>query len=174
MVKERIIAWRETSSLRQVPENIIYYRDGVSEGLLIQSLHGDAAFTNLWDAGHYSRVVSEELKAIISAWDDVRKASNQLMGPRTPKITALVGVKRHHTRFYPLNQDDMDPRGNLNCLPGTWVDTVVASPYYQDFYLQSHSGIKGTARPTHYFILRNDGILNCKDINQLRELVSLL
>lgn len=55
-----------------------------------------------------------------------------------------------------MKKTDMDDRGNNNCIPGTCVDSVVTSPYYQDFFLQSHSDIKGTARPTHYFILKND------------------
>jgi hypothetical protein len=72
-----------------------------------------------------------------------------------------------------MKKEDMDSQyGNSNCLPGTWVDRAVTSPYYRDFFLQSHSGIKGTARPTHYFFLRNDEIPTCKSTAQLRELVS--
>jgi eukaryotic translation initiation factor 2C len=46
--------------------------------------------------------------------------------------------------------------GNGNCPPGTLVDTAITSPYYQDFYLQSHNAIKGTAHPAHYFVLVNE------------------
>lgn len=100
------------------------------------------------------------------------KARNEMaMSGGKLKITALVGVKRHHTRFYPMTDADKDPRGNQNCLPGTWVDRVVKHPYYCDFYLQSHSGIKGTARPTHYFTLRNDGIIGCSSTEDLKKLV---
>jgi eukaryotic translation initiation factor 2C len=87
------------------------------------------------------------------------------------RVAALVGVKRHHTRFYPMTDEDKDKHGNQNCKPGTWVDRGVTSPYYRDFYLQSHSGIKGTARPTHYFTLVNDGISSCKTTDDLRKLV---
>jgi eukaryotic translation initiation factor 2C len=63
---------------------------------------------------------------------------------------------------------------NSNCMPGTYVDRVVTSPYYRDFYLQSHSGLKGTARPTHYFLLADGGIEYCKTISQLCKLTHLL
>ena len=45
---------------------------------------------------------------------------------------------------------------NGNCKPGTLVDTAITSPYFQDFYLQSHDGIKGTAKSAHYFVLENE------------------
>ena len=90
------------------------------------------------------------------------------------KITALLGVKRHHTRFYPIDANSKDGYGNNNCNPGTYVDRTVTSPYFRDFYLQSHSGIKGTARPTHYFVLRDDGIASCTNTANLRKLVSCL
>jgi eukaryotic translation initiation factor 2C len=73
-----------------------------------------------------------------------------------------------------MEKADQDDRGNANCKPGTYVDRVVTSPYYDDFYLQSHSGIKGTARPTHYFPLVVGNIDTCKTIAQIRKLVSIL
>lgn len=80
--------------------------------------------------------------------------------PQKLKITAIVGGKRHHTRFYPIIRDDenADRRGNGNCLPGTLVDQVVTSPDYRDVYLQLHSGIIGTVMSTHYFVIKVDSI----------------
>ncbi|PSN66108.1 Piwi-domain-containing protein [Corynespora cassiicola Philippines] len=46
--------------------------------------------------------------------------------------------------------------GKGSTLPGTFVDKLVASPYYRGFYLQLHIGVKGTVRPAHYFVLEND------------------
>jgi eukaryotic translation initiation factor 2C len=160
MVVERIRAWMKLTGSTTPPANIIYYRDGVSEG-------------------QYRQVRDIELKAIEAAHGTFAPAGGgktlNIPGKNAQggvKITAIVGVKRHHTRFYPILDKDKDKFGNQNCLPGTWVDRVVTSPYYNDFYLQSHSGIKGTARPTHYFILRNDGINSCKSTDALRQLVS--
>lgn len=63
------------------------------------------------------------------------------------KLTAIVVAKRHHIRFFPTEKG--------NCRPGTLVDRCVTSPFFQDFYLQSHHAIQGTAKPAHYFVLEN-------------------
>jgi len=135
MVTERLHAWADVhTGTSKLPANIIYYRDGVS-------------------AGHYPKVKEEELKAIHAAYAAVRKSKH--LSPQPLNLTAVIVTKRHHTRFYPTKDGDKDKWGNNNCIPGTCVDKLVTSPYYQEFYLQSHSGIKGTARPTHYFVLEN-------------------
>ncbi|KAF2126832.1 Piwi-domain-containing protein [Dothidotthia symphoricarpi CBS 119687] len=133
MVLERLKAWAAVNR-NSLPDNIIYYRDGVS-------------------SGHYPKVKHEELTAIRSAYKIARGKAG--LPPKKLNLTAVIVTKRHHTRFYPIDFGDKDNHGNNNCLPGTCVDKLVTSPYYQDFFLQSHSGIKGTARPTHYFILEN-------------------
>lgn len=46
--------------------------------------------------------------------------------------------------------------GNGNCKPGTLVDTGITSPYYRDFFLQTHNGIKGTTIPAHYFVIKDE------------------
>lgn len=58
---------------------------------------------------------------------------------------------------------------NGNCKPGTLVDSAVTSPYFQCFYLQSHDGLKGTAKSSHYFVLENE---MGKTENVLQEFVS--
>jgi hypothetical protein len=128
--------------------------------------------------GQYDKVVSVELKAIRQAWEKSnielkKKTMSVPADPKVVRLVAIVGGKRHHTRFFPMKPADKDLYGNDNCLPGTFVDRVVTSPYYEDFYLQSHSGIKGTARPTHYFILANGAIESCKTVAHLRKLVSI-
>lgn len=72
-----------------------------------------------------------------------------------------------HVRFFPEAQDAM--RNNLNCKPGTIVDAVVTSPFFEDFYLQSHNGLKGTAKSAHYFVLVNE---MGKSSQELKDLVS--
>ncbi|KAF1966235.1 Piwi-domain-containing protein [Bimuria novae-zelandiae CBS 107.79] len=151
MVLDRLADWnaersnpaKTNKSAIHVPRNIIYFRDGVSEG-------------------QYSKVLEQEVEQITAAWRLYKKNNAPKHGvaigvPPTVKITAIVVGKRHHTRFYPIDRHK-DARGNENCLPGTLVDRAITSPYYRDFYLQSHSGIKGTARSTHYFVIRDDVI----------------
>ncbi|XP_062085647.1 protein argonaute 11-like [Humulus lupulus] len=65
-----------------------------------------------------------------------------------------IRKKRYHTRLFPAdynNRDSMDKSGNIQ--PGTVVDTQICHPTEFDFYLNSHAGIHGTSRPTHYHVL---------------------
>ncbi|KAJ4409290.1 hypothetical protein N0V91_002646 [Didymella pomorum] len=52
-------------------------------------------------------------------------------------------------KAFQLLADDLQAKDE-NGIPTAW------SPYYSDFCLQSHNGIKGTTRPRHYFVLRNE------------------
>jgi eukaryotic translation initiation factor 2C len=163
MVKERILDWvteqippfkkKGRPTYGRLPTNIIYYRDGVSDPQFLD-------------------VQSQELSAIERAFRDaydelkLNGTINSFELDECPKvnITALVCIKRHGTRFYPLSgQAD----GNGNCPPGTQVESVVTSPFFMDFYLQSHAAIKGTAKPCHYFVLRNDMQLSLTDLRML-------
>ena len=94
--------------------------------------------------GQYQHVIQQEvqdMKALI-------KTANP--GLNIPFVV-VVGSKRHHVRFFPERGDR-----NGNALPGTLVETGVTHPYENDFYLCSHSAIKGTARPMHYHQLLNE------------------
>jgi hypothetical protein len=71
-----------------------------------------------------------------------------------PKITVIVVGKRHHVRFFPANPNEADR--SLNCVAGTVVDTDIAHPVEFDFYLQSHGGLLGTSRPSHYNVLHDE------------------
>lgn len=111
-----------------LPENIVVYRDGVSEG-------------------QYKKVVEQEIPLIKSACKAVYPASRTKRG--IPRLTVLVVGKRHHTRFYPVR--DVDADRSANPRPGTVVDRVVSDSHHWDFYLQAHAALQGTARPAHYF-----------------------
>lgn len=160
MVGERITDWIEAMTPRgqqyvTLPQRIIYYRDGVSES-------------------QYDQVVLHELSTFGMAFNDVvtELANKKRVDPKAsvtnPIIVAVVCGKRHHVRFYPLNAQSADRCDN--CHPGTTVDDIVTSPYYQDFYLQSHAAMKGTARPAHYFVVRND---DNTSVANLRSFVSI-
>lgn len=153
MVVERIKDWVVGNNF-QTPENIIYYRDGVSEG-------------------QYISVRDKELPDILSASTEALKQlkseyPRRKFSDKEPKLTAIVCAKRHHVRFYPKEGDETTRNGN--CLAGIFVDDVVTSPFYADFYLQSHTPLQGTARPAHYFVLRND---MTRTVEELRQLVSI-
>ena len=72
-----------------------------------------------------------------------------------PKITIIIVGKRHHTRFYPTDQNHTDKKHNLgNPLNGTLVDRGITMHKGWDFYLQAHSALKGTVSILHPVILR--------------------
>ncbi|RUS30516.1 Piwi domain-containing protein [Jimgerdemannia flammicorona] len=109
------------------PQRILVYRDGVSEGM-------------------FEAVKKYEIDAI-------KRTCAELSVNFKPLVTYVAVQKRHHTRFFPMDQN-RDRSGN--CVPGTVVDTGVTHPYEFDFFLQSHAGIQGTSRPTHYQVLHDE------------------
>lgn len=139
MIRELLVAFFRSTRLK--PDRIIFYRDGVSEG-------------------QFSQVLLHEMEAI-------RKACASLEEGYLPKVTFLVVQKRHHTRFFPdhNNRDQTDKSGNI--LPGTVVDTQVCHPREFDFYLNSHAGIKGTSRPTHYHVLFDENNFKADELQTL-------
>jgi eukaryotic translation initiation factor 2C len=119
MVIARLKDWSDNKG-DHLPDNITYYRDGILEG-------------------QYSKVKNTKLPAIRAAFHtpDFTNAVQIAV-----KIRAIVGVKRHHTRFFRItNADKQGEHGN--CMPGTLVQDTGTSPYFADFYLQSHSGFQG-------------------------------
>ncbi|OJJ46103.1 hypothetical protein ASPZODRAFT_133093 [Penicilliopsis zonata CBS 506.65] len=127
MVKTRLELWAKFNQ-QKYPNNIIVYRDGVSEG-------------------QYDTVIEQELPLIKNACEEVYPASATKQG--LPKISIIVVGKRHHTRFYPTRAEDADR--SMNPKNGTVVDRGVTEARNWDFYLQAHTALKGTARPAHYF-----------------------
>jgi len=146
-----------------LPMCILFYRDGVSES-------------------QYNEVIRTEISAVERAWARVKELFNP-KEKRTPEITFLVAGKRHNVRFFPLDEAGtyVDPKGtksksgqkiptgavrgskpalsdrlNGNLWPGLLVDDIVTHPDGNNFFLQSHAAIIGTARSAHYVILRDD------------------
>lgn len=113
---------------QKAPQHVFYFRDGVSEG-------------------EFDKVLSQEI-------DEVRKMFVAKARGAVPKITVIVGTKRHHIRFFPAGSTDGDKNGNP--FPGTIVETEVTHPFHYDFYLCSHFALQGTARPVHYHVLLDE------------------
>ncbi|KAH9995013.1 Piwi domain-containing protein, partial [Russula vinacea] len=111
------------------PRRIIFYRDGVSEG-------------------EYQTIEEVEIRALSELPE-----SGIPKGVPIPLIFIVVG-KRHHLRFFQGPGPNIkDKTGNV--FGGLVVDKDVTSPSKSDFYLQSHPGLKGTSRPSHYIVLYN-------------------
>ncbi|KAG0000459.1 Protein argonaute 10 [Modicella reniformis] len=110
------------------PDRILFYRDGVSEG-------------------QFAMVLETEVGAI-------KAACKRLEATYNPSVTFVVVQKRHHARFFPINPHEGDRSGN--CPSGLVVDTGIVHPFEFDFYLQSHAGLLGTSRPSHYCVLHDE------------------
>ncbi|KAI4118568.1 MAG: hypothetical protein LQ345_001405 [Seirophora villosa] len=130
MFKERLTLW-EKHNRGALPERIIIYRDGVSEG-------------------QYRTLLHDELPQVRAA------CKEKYAGGRSPQISIIVCGKRHHTRFYPTNEKDADMYNGGNPLSGTVVDRGVTMEKGWDFFLQAHSALQGTAKPTHYVIIHDE------------------
>jgi len=122
----------------RLPERVILFRDGVSES-------------------QYVQVRDRELKEMENAF---KHFSNY-----RPKLSIVICGKRHHTRFYPTNERDAASDGNP--LPGTVVDRGITPAYEFDFFLQAHGGLKGTTRPTHYFVVHDENGFNADDLQRV-------
>ncbi|XP_037807749.1 protein argonaute-2 isoform X1 [Lucilia sericata] len=120
------------------PSLLIYYRDGVSDG-------------------QFPIVEREEIRAIRNACR--KKGCN-------PKITCVIVVKRHHTRFFPTTQPQHERDFN-NVQAGTVVDQHITHPNEVQFFMVSHQSIQGTARPTRYNVILDESNF---DINLLQKL----
>jgi hypothetical protein len=131
MTLSRLNLWQKKNN--NLPENIIIYRDGVSEG-------------------QYNLVLEQELPQIRNACRQKFPADMTKAG--FPKVSIIICGKRHHTRFYPTDESQADR--SSNCGPGTVVDRGVTEASYWDFFLQSHTCLQGTARPCHYFVILDE------------------
>ncbi|KAK4695957.1 eukaryotic translation initiation factor 2C, partial [Lecanoromycetidae sp. Uapishka_2] len=126
MLKTRLELWQRKHG-ESLPRNLLIYRDGVSES-------------------QYQAVLEDELATLVNACDIIYGSKGR------PKITLIIVGKRHHTRFF----KKVGLGGCTNPGFGTVVDTEVTEARNWDFFLQSHHALQGTARPAHYFVLRNE------------------
>ncbi|CAK7200017.1 hypothetical protein SEUCBS139899_002705 [Sporothrix eucalyptigena] len=124
-LKSCLHRWHEHNGA--FPENIMVYRDGVSES-------------------QFEQVLDTELPQM--------KAALKACNVSQTKITIIVSVKRHNTRFFPTKADQMNRSGNIEC--GTVVDRSITLQRYWDFFLTAHTAIQGTARPARYTVIYDE------------------
>ncbi|KAF5392022.1 hypothetical protein D9757_003266 [Collybiopsis confluens] len=148
MMVERLAVYREKN--KNLPQRIIVYRDGVSEG-------------------QFNTVVAEEMPAIQAAF---RKFASGAQAKYNPKLSIIVCGKRHHTRFYPMDERNADNNGNPKA--GTVVDQGVTAVYHYDFFLQAHGGLQGTTRPTHYYVVHDEIGFKADELQTLTNSISYM
>ncbi|RHZ71116.1 hypothetical protein Glove_262g41 [Diversispora epigaea] len=130
-----------------LPDRILFYRDGVSEG-------------------QFEHVLRIEVKALKAVFESIYRKGFE------PKLTFVVVQKRHHTRFMPNESRDGDRNGN--CRPGTVVDSTIVVSQEFDFYLMSHSVLQGTGRPIHYTVIYDENDFTADGIQTLTYKLSYL
>ncbi|KAK6074570.1 iron-sulfur cluster transporter ATM1 [Seiridium cupressi] len=124
-IESRLKIWYEKN--KDLPENIIIYRDGVSES-------------------QFAGVVSQEYRQIRQRCDKIYDERHLVRA----RITFAVAVKSHQTRFYTAPK----PNGAVsNPRHGTAVDRGITVACQWNFLLQAHTALQGTAIPAHYTIL---------------------
>ncbi|KAI9883228.1 MAG: hypothetical protein M1823_005004 [Watsoniomyces obsoletus] len=136
--------WAKNVNAGNLPNQIFYFRDGVSEA-------------------QFQHVLKREvphLRAMLAKISPTWK--------RQVKFLVVVASKRHHFRFFPKSNDKAAGDQKQNPLPGTLVEKTITHPFDNDFYLCSHKAIQGTARPVHYTILLDEVGMS---INQLHALI---
>jgi eukaryotic translation initiation factor 2C len=131
MLKIHLRLWcKQSANKGQSPENILIFRDGVSEG-------------------QYQIVLQKELPQLQAA------CKGFYPGGKLPRFAIIVCGKRHHTRFYAIDSSGGDSRSGRT-FPGTVVDRGVTFVAHWDFFLQSHRALQGTPRPAHYFVILDE------------------
>jgi eukaryotic translation initiation factor 2C len=130
MMKSRLKLWKTKGGNKDLPENILAVRDGVSES-------------------QYRQVMEREVPLYRKAFDEVYSLEERKRG--LPRLTVIIVGKRHNQRFYPTKGEEADASSNTK--PGTVVDRGVTEARQWDFFLQAHAALKGTARPAHYHVI---------------------
>ncbi|TFK71981.1 Piwi-domain-containing protein, partial [Pluteus cervinus] len=138
MLKERLALYKKKNE-GKLPERIIIFRDGVSEG-------------------QFNAVLEEELKDIRKAFATFNKGEDRY----DPALTVIICGKRHHAKMWPTNSDEATKNGNTR--PGSVIDKGITAVYDFDFYLQAHAPIQGHAKGTHYTVVYDSARFTADDI----------
>jgi hypothetical protein len=118
-----------------VPNRIIIYRGGISEG-------------------EYPKVIEKEKKQIDEALQDVHEKFPHF---KIPPVTIIVGQKQSNYRIVPQNIRQGGRAPEQNVPAGTVVDHTIMHPNQTDFLMVGHKTIQGTAHPVRYTVLVDEG-----------------
>uniref|UniRef100_A0A0N5AZ88 Piwi domain-containing protein n=1 Tax=Syphacia muris TaxID=451379 RepID=A0A0N5AZ88_9BILA len=124
------ITKRFLESRRSPPLEVLIYCSGISEG-------------------RYDLILNYEMPVI-------RKALIDGGCNNTVKVTFIVVNRKHNIRLIPK---ELDPSANIveqNCKSGTVFDKHIVHPRFNEFYLNSHKTIQGTARVPCYTVVVDD------------------
>lgn len=161
MLKTHLGHWLKIGRHSALPENILVYRDGVGEGQYEDVLNMEVpllqdACKEVYPPDQVCTHSSSFLPPVCVAEPHIHQTKKHL-----PRLTVIIVGKRHHTRFFPTQPNDMDTnptngKGSSNLKPGTVVDRGVTEEGMWDFFLQSHAVLQGTGRPAHYVVVLDE------------------
>eukprot|EP01036_Dinobryon_divergens_P026494 gene26494-35157_t len=120
----------------KVPAHIIIYRDGVSDG-------------------QFNLVLEKELPAV----QDALELLGYPVG--AVKVSIIICQKGHHTRLVYEEQLADGSTQFINPCPGLVVDSSggkrsITNSTINEFYLNSHAAIQGTAKPCKYALIYDE------------------
>lgn len=118
MMRELLEGYQKRNKDR-LPQHIIFYRDGVSDGM-------------------FRQLVDSEINDMRHACQDIEYQYNITY---KPNITVVVVQKRHHTKFVCEDLKNQIGKG-LNVPSGTTVDKMIVHPTDYDFYLCSQESLQ--------------------------------
>jgi len=125
-----LVAFKQKNGF--LPETVIAFRDGVSDGQFLQ-------------------VVEGEVDAIRAALDSVGCLA---------KISFIIAQKSHNTRL--VYEEKVDGHSTyINPCPGIVIDAngkenSIVSGRLTEFYLNSHIAIQGTSKPCKYSLVYDE------------------
>ncbi|THY25477.1 Piwi-domain-containing protein [Aureobasidium pullulans] len=131
MMVERLQAYRSKND--KLPNNILFFRDGVSEG-------------------QFAQVKAKEVPQVVEACEAVAGKGVKI------NITFIIVSKRHNARLFKVAETDkqfLDQRQE-NFRPGVVVDNSITCPGENDFYVLCHKALAATARSCHCFVVENE------------------
>lgn len=146
---------------KKYPDQILYYRDGVSDGQF--------PIVEREEISAIKRACAKKVLLLLYLFFPLYLIINFRMfyfQRFNPKLTCIIVVKRHHTRFFPMS-NPVNDRDFNNVQAGTVVDQYITHPNEVQFFMVSHQSIQGTAKPTRYNVIMDESKL---DINLLQKL----
>ena len=114
------------------PKKLIIFRNGCSEG-------------------QFKMVLATEIPFALGAIRDLGCDA---------KVTVVVPNRLHNLRFMLEGANVQQRPPEQNVRPGTIIDTVVVHPSYNEFYLNPHVALQGTAKTPRFTVLHDDNDLS--------------
>ncbi|VIO94115.1 Uncharacterized protein BM_BM5200 [Brugia malayi] len=130
-VERAVRSFRNTSKAKCLPEHVVVFRSGVSEG-------------------EYAKIINEEGRQFREAFIAAADGHAERV-----RLTIVVMQAHSNYRIYP-EHIQQGSASQQNVPPGTIIDVDVVHPTHTEFIIVPHKSIMGTARPVRATVLIDD------------------